>query len=138
MSEFDMRQLLVFEEALVRNQPLYGRAEARRRAAAQMPLVLDTPAWQAAASTGDSLLPSYLAAALGGVAQRADWPSRRSCSLTRHGMHIWLKPGRGGAMRMAANSGRRACPPSFTIFRASGRGRDRNLDRCRLHPGCGA
>lgn len=77
MSEFDMRQLLVFEEALARHQPLYGRAEARRRAMAEMPLVFDTPAWQAAAHNGDSLLPSYLASALGGVAQRADWPSRR-------------------------------------------------------------
>ncbi len=77
MSDFDMCQLLVFEEALARNQPFHGRAEARRRAVAQMPLVFDTPAWQAAATTGDSLLPSYLAAALGGVARRADWPSRR-------------------------------------------------------------
>jgi hypothetical protein len=77
MSDFDMRQLLVFEEALTRYQPLYGRAEARRRATGEIPLVFDMPTWQAAARSGDGLLPSYLAAALGGAAQRADWPSRR-------------------------------------------------------------
>ncbi len=76
MSDFDMRQLLVFEEALTRYQPLYGRTEARRRAAAEMPLVFDIPRWRTEARGYDSLQPSYLAAALGGVAQRADWPFR--------------------------------------------------------------
>ena len=77
MSEFDMQQLLVFEAGLARYQPIYGRAEARRRAVAEMAPVFDSPEWQAAAHSGDSLLSSYLATALGGVARRADWPSRR-------------------------------------------------------------
>jgi hypothetical protein len=77
MSDFDMRQLLVSEEALARYQSLHGRAEARRRAAAEIPLVFDTPAWQAAVRSGDNLLPSYLAAAVGGVVRCGDWPSRR-------------------------------------------------------------
>ena len=77
MSDFDIRQLLVFEEALTRYQAILGRADARQRAAAGMPLVFDNPTWQAAVQNGDGLLPSYLASALSGVARRGDWPARR-------------------------------------------------------------
>ena len=72
-----MRQLLLFEEGLHRHEAMIGRADARRRAAAEISQVFDAVTLQAAVGTGDALLPSYLAQVLGWVARRNDWPTRR-------------------------------------------------------------
>jgi hypothetical protein len=77
MSEFDVGQLLLFEEAIRRYQPAVGRRGARDRAVEEMPLVFDSETLGAAARSGDRLLPSYLAQELAWVAQRTDWGSRR-------------------------------------------------------------
>ncbi len=77
MSEFDIRQMLLFEEGTLRYRPLIGRAGARQRAADEMPLVFDSPALDTAARGSDPLFPSLLATVLSGVASRRDWPDRR-------------------------------------------------------------
>jgi hypothetical protein len=76
-SEFDMRQLLLFEESVRQYQPMVGRRGARDRAAAEMPLIFDSEPLNAAVHNGDPLLPSYLAQHLAWVAQRSDWSSRQ-------------------------------------------------------------
>jgi len=49
MSQFDMRQLLLFDDLMRRYEPLIGRATARRRAADEMPLAFDSPTLETAA-----------------------------------------------------------------------------------------
>jgi hypothetical protein len=77
ISVFDMGQLLLFAEGIERHELQVGRAEARRRAFAEMHMVFDSPTLQAAVQRNDELLPSYLAQELSWVARRRDWPSRR-------------------------------------------------------------
>lgn len=75
VSEFDIKQLLIFDEALRRHQPSAGRRAARQMAAAELSLVFDLKPLERAARRGDPLLPSYLAQTLSQFAQRNDWPS---------------------------------------------------------------
>ena len=65
VSEFDMKQLLLFEEVLHQHEAIIGPPDARSHTAAEMPQVFDSPTMQAAVGTGDPLLPSYLAQELG-------------------------------------------------------------------------
>lgn len=76
MSAFDVGQLLLFAEKLDLNQQ-YGRKGARSRAAAQIPLVFDSPTLQEAVLSADDLLPSYLAMCLNMLVRRGDWAERR-------------------------------------------------------------
>ena len=77
ISDFDMAQLLLFEEALHRHQSQFGRVDARNHAAAELVPVFDTEAWQIAANDGTGFLPSLLAGGLSMVDRRKDWPVRR-------------------------------------------------------------
>jgi hypothetical protein len=77
MSEFDLGQLLLFDEAVRQYQPILGRRGACDRAVKEMPLGFDSETLDAAVRSGDPLLASYLAQELSWVAQRNDWSSRR-------------------------------------------------------------
>lgn len=77
LPEFDMRQLLLFDELVQRYQSQMGRAATRRRAADEMPLVFDSPAMEAAARRDDPLLPSFLAQQRSWVVRRSDWVQRK-------------------------------------------------------------
>lgn len=73
MSEFDIRQMLLFEEGILRYRPTLGRAAAREKAAQEMPLIFDSTGLDAPGP----MYPSILASVLGGLSRRKDWPSRR-------------------------------------------------------------
>ena len=77
ISEFDMRQFVLLEEATLRLRQELGRAGAREQALREVPLVFDMPVLDAAARSGDRMLASQLAVILGGVSKRGDWPGRR-------------------------------------------------------------
>ncbi len=76
LSEFDLRQLILFEEGSRRHKKTHGAKEARRLAVDGMPLVFDSAPLETGAVAGDSLLPSYLAQILSWVSRRSDWDSR--------------------------------------------------------------
>ncbi len=77
VSDFDMRQMLLLEERITLLRPAIGKAEARRRAAAEIPLAFGMPALDAAARADGPMLSSTLAMLLGGLSKRADRPDRR-------------------------------------------------------------
>jgi len=123
ISVFDMGQLLVFAEGIERHELQVGRAEARRRAVAEMHMVFDSPTLQAAVQRNDALLPSFLAQELSWVARRRDWPSRRQRFVREerdaHLAEAWRRcselPAKRGAVPWSAcgmSSGRRLRSPT--------------------------
>jgi hypothetical protein len=88
LSQFDMRQLLLFGELVQRYQPRIGRKAALCQATDEMPLVFDSPTMMAAARKGDGLLPSYLAQELSWVSRRSDWVSRQESFVALRAAHI--------------------------------------------------
>jgi hypothetical protein len=77
LTQFDIHQLLLFEEGMARYTSIFGHKSARRRAAEEIPQVFDSATLQRAVLNQDPLLGSYLTVELSWVARRGDWPSRR-------------------------------------------------------------
>lgn len=73
---FQFGQMLLLHEKVDQNRE-FGRKGAYQQAAAQIPLVFDSPALQDAVRRGDPLLPSLLAMELNMFTRRGDWEARR-------------------------------------------------------------